>query len=347
MSSRKFSLKEWNEQHFARVEAYIGDIERIFQKALAEAVRLAVDLRISPDDLFSFDDYPAGRERIEKILRDLAFELMVAITTAQQNQWLYANQKNDAMVAASLPAALTSPVVTGKYMARNLEALQAFQQRVVGGLRLSERVWKTTQQFRKEIELGLDLGIGEGRSAQLISKQLRGYLKEPEMLFRRVRSKRGNLVLSKHAQAYKPGQGVYRSSYKNAMRVARTEINDAYRQADHLRYLQLDFVVGIEVRRSNNPFACDICEPLKGKYPKNFKFIGWHPNCRCVAIPVLASREELSRLNAMLLRDEDPAAFRSENEITKINPGFTKWLEANQERLLRAKSLPQFVTDNV
>ena len=54
------------------------------------------------------------------------------------------------------------------------------------------------------------------------------------------------------AQAYHPGQGVYRSSYQNAMRMARTEINSAYREADSIRWQQLDFIVGYEVKTSKS-----------------------------------------------------------------------------------------------
>lgn len=98
--------------------------------------------------------------------------------------------------------------------------------------------------------------------------------------------------LRKNAQAYHPGQGVYRSSYKNALRLARPETFIASRTADYERWQDIDFVVGIQVVRSNNPYECDVCGSLAGKYPKDFKFVGWHPNCRCRAIPILATDEE-------------------------------------------------------
>ena len=31
----------------------------------------------------------------------------------------------------------------------------------------------------------------------------------------------------------------------------------------------------------------DICDHMKGEYPKDFKFTGWHPNCRCVIHPII------------------------------------------------------------
>ena len=139
-----------------------------------------------------------------------------------------------------------------RYQARNLEALSAFQKRKENGLNLSQRVWKYAEELKDAMELGIDVGLGEGKSAQQLSRDLRQYLNEPDRLYRRVRDKGGNLRLSKAAKMYHPGQGVYRSSAKNAQRLTRTEINMAYRESEYLRWQQLDFIVGIRVMLSNN-----------------------------------------------------------------------------------------------
>ena len=39
------------------------------------------------------------------------------------------------------------------------------------------------------------------------------------------------------------------------MRMARTEINSAYREADSIRWQQLDFIVGYEVKTSNRTYS--------------------------------------------------------------------------------------------
>ena len=130
--------------------------------------------------------------------------------------------------------------------------IQVFESNSQQGLNLSNRVWRYAEQFKEEIEMGLDIGIRSGRSADALSRDLRQYLQQPDKLFRRVRDEHGQLQLSKRAKAYHPGQGVYRSSYKNARRLAATEANIAYRTSDHLRWQQLDFVVGIEIHLSGN-----------------------------------------------------------------------------------------------
>lgn len=241
------------------------------------------------------------------------------------------------------------------------------------GLNLSDRVWQYTDQFKDEIEMALDLGIKEGKSATSMSMDVRQYLQNPNMLFRRVRDKRGLLQLSKRAKAFHPGQGVYRSSYKNARRLTATENNIAYRTADYLRYQQMDFVVGIQICLSNNhtvllqpgettadptqqradgsPKAnavkhlVDICDDLQGRYPKDFKFTGWHPHCRCHVITILKSKDEIKR-DIKRLANGETVDNTSVNEVTELPKNFTEWVQNNEERLKGRATLPYFIKDN-
>lgn len=242
-----------------------------------------------------------------------------------------------------------------RYYSTNLAARDAFIARKQNGLGLSERVWQYTNGFKTEMEMGLDLGIRNGLSADQISRDLRQYLQHPDMLFRRVRDEHGILHLSKRAAAFHPGRGVYRSSYLNARRLAVTETNAAYRTADHERWQNLDFVVGIEIHLSGN-HTCkgrdgkqhaftDICDELAGKYPKDFKFTGWHPHCRCYATTILKTEEEMAADDEKILRGE-PVSGESVNEVKDVPEGFKEWMERNQERIEDADSLPYFLVDN-
>lgn len=120
----------------------------------------------------------------------------------------------------------------------------------------------------------------------------------------------------------------------------------AYRKADYTRWQQLDFVVGIEVRLSptNHPLP-DICDDLKGKYPKDFKFTGWHPHCRCHAVTILKTPEEMAKDNKRIMQGEEPAEG-SENAVSALPGNFTDWVEHNKERIVRASSMPYFIKDN-
>ena len=235
---------------------------------------------------------------------------------------------------------------------RNLDALSSFQGRKVEGMNLSQRVWKYIDQYKAQLESALDVGLGDGRSADQLSRDVRQNLREPNRLFRRVRDKRGNLVLSKAAKAFHPGQGVYRSSYKNAMRLTRSEINMAYRESDFLRWQSLDFVVGFEIRRSNHEplFKCDICEKLVGRYPKTFKFKGWHPQCMCYAVPILMDEDtfdnnELGDLKAAL-RGTTYQHKQAANVVPDVPQGFKDWVKDHIEAQKKWASTPYFIKDN-
>jgi hypothetical protein len=350
-----FNPQKYDVQSANSTEHFIESIDKAFSIAVSDFSNAADKANISPDKPFDFKDYPTLKTKAKSIVATLADRITNTINTGTSFQWEFASKKNDFFLESILKTSELPKSVLEKYQDRNLEALKSFQARKTNGLNLSDRVWNYTNQFQKQMELGIDIAVGDGRSAQALSKDLRQYLIDPDKLFRRVRDKHGNLKLSKNAELFNPGVGKYRSSYKNAMRLARTEINMAYRESDQLRWNQLDFVVGFEVRLSNNhtlngvPFV-DICDDLKGKYPKEFKFKGWHPQCRCHAIPILQdpdefNTDELNELKAAI-NGTEYNQLQSRNAITDVPQGFKEWINTNAERSKGWKSQPYFIKDN-
>lgn len=350
------AVERYEKKKNAQLTKAQREIDAIFKVAAQEAAAIAGTIRKpNPDKPFSFQDYPQTRARIAKLEEWMAEEIAQSISNNVDKEWEIAEQSGQELTSdflrstyedvSNAPAALRA-----RYFRNNTEAHDAFLARTINGMGLSERVWRLTAQCRQEMEMAIDIGLGEGQSAQEMSRSIRKYLKEPDKLFRRVRDKHGNLVLSKAALAYHPGQGVYRSSYKNALRLTVTEGNMAYRTADHLKWQQLDFVVGIKIGLSNNhtlngvPFH-DICDELAGRYPKDFKFTGWHPFCRCIATTILMTPEEFKANEEAFLDGKEPAV-RSKNEVDDVPPQFKKWRKENANKIKSAKSLPYFVRDN-
>lgn len=340
------SEKTYQYEHLLRANQYSGRLTRIYDSYVEELTKLVAGLKIDPDKPFSFSDYPQTKERLNKTLSKIADEVKINIDLATREEWEESNLKNDELVDYLFAKTGISREQIEQFYNRNLEALEAFQGRKEGGLGLSDRVWKITEQYKGEVELGIDVALGEGRSAAQLSRDVRQYLKDPDNLFRRVRNKRGQLVLSKRAAAFHPGQGVYRSSYKNAMRLARTEVNMAYREADAARWNELPFVVGFEIKLSHKHPEPDICNDLAGKYPKTFKFVGWHPHCFCYCTSILASDEEINKLQQTILNGGDISRFRSKNEVTDVPGGFKEWVINNADRATGWKSTPYFIRDN-
>lgn len=353
-------LRGFDAQHYARTTRYARQVERLYNTACSEIAAAAGRITIPEDGVFSFDDFPATRRQAQGILNRLAKRVEAVIETGTRTEWQAACDKSDTFLSSILRTSRLSPEEAAQYQARNLEALQAFQQRKAGGLGLSQRVWKYTEEFKTALELGIDVAVGEGRSAGQLSRDLRQYLQNPDKLFRRVRDKGGNLRLSKAASMYHPGQGVYRSSAKNAERLARTEVNMAYREAEYLRWQQLDFVVGFRVMLSNNHTTTDskgkkvpltdICDELAGDYPKTFKFLGWHPQCRCVVVPIMSDYDEYNndranRLKA-IVRGQTYKSLPSRRTVRDVPAAFRSHIETIADRAKGWKSMPYYIRDN-
>lgn len=339
-------------RHYRETEAYAQAVQSLYDKATLAITRAAARGKIDPDTPFSFDMYPSVQKEMQRITEQLAERVTVVIETGSKKQWLFACDKNDAFISSIMDTSKVSKARLKKMQDRNLDALAAFQGRKVDGMNLSQRVWKYVGQYKDQLENALDVGLGEGRSADELSRDVRQNLNDPNRLFRRVRDKRGNLVLSKRAAAFHPGRGVYRSSYKNAMRLTRSEINMAYRESDWQRWQSLDFVVGFEIHRSNHePLCkCDTCAKLVGRYPKTFKFKGWHPQCMCYATPVLMDEEtfdenELGDLKAAL-RGTTYKHQQAKNAVSDVPDGFKAWVKDHVEAQKGWASTPYFIKDN-
>jgi hypothetical protein len=167
------------------------------------------------------------------------------------------------------------------------------------------------------------LAILDGRSAIETATDLKKYLKNPDALFRRVRDARGKLQLSQAARQYRPGIGVYRSAYANAHRLARNEINNAYRRADWEQMQDLDFVTGYRIQLSNNHPVKDICDTLQGKYPKSFQWTGWHVACRCHMTKEIISMDQFAKM--------ERGEFTPE-QTTKFPLMMGDWIAENRHR---------------
>ena len=349
---QRFSIQGWDMRHYRETEAYAQAVQSLYDKATLAITRAAARGKIDPDTPFSFDMYPSVQKEMQRITEQLAERVTVVIESGSKKQWLFACDKNDAFISSIMDTSKVSKARLKKMQDRNLDALAAFQGRKVDGMNLSQRVWKYVGQFKDQLENALDVGLGEGRSADELSRDVRQNLRDPNRLFRRVRDKRGNLVLSKRAAAFHPGRGVYRSSYKNAMRLTRSEINMAYRESDWQRWQSLDFVVGFEIHRSNHEPLCKCvtCAKLVGRYPKTFKFKGWHPQCMCYATPVLMDEEtfdenELGDLKAAL-RGTTYKHQQAKNAVSDVPDGFKAWVKDHVEAQKGWASTPYFIKDN-
>lgn len=374
MAKKKYiDYKKQQHELFKRTEGYAAEVRAIYLEAMGEIINLVKGTELEDGKPFSFAEYGYSEE-VTPILRNMYSRTYQVIRGGVQKEWLQSNEHNDDLVKSVFGEHSIEDHHFARYFLRNKEAMDAFFARKTGeeGLNLSQKVWKYNGMFKEELENTLDLAIGEGTPANRLATKIKGYLQEPDKFYRRFRVKIGEdengnpiygriwkrRIWDKESESYKwvnddpkkyhPGQGVYRSSYRNAQRLARTETNIAYRDADFTRWQQLDFVVGVEIKLSNNHPVLDICDDLKGVYPKGFKWVGWHPNCRCYMVPVLAKEEELDQMLDKILNGEDPGSVVTDSP-KDLPEQFQTWVKDNEERYAKAEekgTLPYFIKDN-
>lgn len=198
---------------------------------------------------FTLDKYIGSRE-VAKIFEQFHNAAMAAFSKSFNEVFALSNAKNEKLYKYYGVKSDITPE-------RNSKAIEAFTNSKRSGVTLSERIWNITDETKKVIENKISENLLNGKPAREWSKDLRTEL------------------LDKSAPKY------------NLDRVAITETNMAYREADFTRWQGLDFVIGVEIMLSKNPNHCPLCARLVGKYPNDFKFIGWHPRCRCRTIPIL------------------------------------------------------------
>lgn len=184
----------------------------------------------------------------------------------------------------------------------NADAMNALLRFKPQGLMFSQRVWNITFSAQRAITNEIQLAVLQGTSPANLSRTIRGFLQQPESLFRRV-GKDGQLVLSRAANAFRPGQGVYRSAFKNAIRLARTEMARAYHEGT-IRYgLARQDIKGF-IWRTASGEPCPICSDLDGVYfPKDDVPAIPHPNCFCYLEIVYTSEQTPDRTAGDLKQD--------------------------------------------
>ena len=356
-------------QRIIRTERYANKVKQLFFDTVNEITALSKSLPVLEEGvMFSFEGENRKKQlQVERALRKLHSFATVAIEQGIDLEWEEANKTCDELLSTQFgKASLQSPFFKA-WTLRNHDVRDAFAKRTDNGMNLSQRIWKYVDQFRDEMEIAMTVAITEGESASEMSRKVRQYLQDPDLMFRRFRYKTGedadgNPIYGKKwkkkvrddkgnvrwidydKDSYEVGKGMYKSAYKNAMRVARTETNMAYRKADNVRWQQMDFVTGQRISLSKKHPCEDICDDLAGEYPKSFVFTGWHPQCFCYVTPILGDEDEMAKITDAFLEGKDyEPQFEQLEEYPK---GFEKWVKEQSDRIEKGGKLPYFIRDN-
>lgn len=312
--SEKLTAKKRKEDLNRLFAAYNRRLGMLYSSYIKKLASLDYgDDTLENDALFNFDNFPTLRKRLDDIFNDYYTNNMlcyengitdgVSLAYSHDNADLsgFSVMSDKALSAARKTAAET-------FIASRLHSDK--------GLNLAQRIWNYCQQTKSEFEVAMSNviadGLNKGTSAEDIGRRIRQYLKEPDMMYRRYHTvqrlangqkkdvvtwRRKRIIDGRVRFVEEPlekvGQGVYRSSRMNALRVARTEINAAYHTTRNKRWANEPFVIGqhIHVSPQHDPEKCaDICDDLEGYYPKGFVWNGWHPQCYAEGTQVLTTK---------------------------------------------------------
>ncbi|MCM1075963.1 MAG: ADP-ribosyltransferase [Bacteroides sp.] len=377
-SLKKTDMKALTLARIKRTEAYAERVRTLFAATVNQILALNKSVpHLDDGEMFSFDAESIKKQKeVERLLRQLHATATMAIERGIRLEWAQANTECDTLVKSHFgKSVLESPEFTA-WTERNNAAMTAFINRSERGLNLSQRVWKSVRQLRDEMEVAITVSVGEGESAASMSRKVRLYLNDPDLMFRRFRYKdpesgewkrkwkkrvkdpdTGKVTwIDYDKSSYKDqwtGAGYYKSSAQNAMRVARTETNIAYRRADNERWADMDFVIGQRVQLSRNHPKRDICDTLAGDYPKDFVFDGWHPQCFCFVTPILVEDDVMAEMNDAFFKGEDWERVLHDKcrkrQIKDYPDEFKTWVRDNEDNIIASRSRgsdPYFIRNN-
>lgn len=355
--SKKLTSKQQKEQLNNLFAVYNKRLGRLYSDYVKKLTSLGYGEDVLEDDaLFNFDNFPQLKARLNDIFNDYYQNSLLCYKSGITDGVALA-YNHDEMVIGGY-SVLTDKAIR---VARDTAAATFISNRLKtkNGLNLAQIVWNYCQQTKSEFEMAMSNtiadGIKKGSSAEEVGKSIRKYLNDPDMMYRRYHTikvqkngkkkdvvtwRRRRIIDGKVRFVEEPlekvGMGVYRSARKNALRVARTEINAAYHKARNERWQNEPFVIGQYIHVSPQHNIDDICNDLEGRYPKDYVWISWHPQCICTSDPITIQGEEKKEFYKRLMAGEDMSNYVSPFAVLTMPEKYNQYIKDNSEAIVKA-----------
>lgn len=355
--SKKLTSKQQKEQLNNLFAVYNKRLGRLYSDYVNKLTSLGYGEDVLEDDaLFNFDNFPQLKARLNDIFNDYYQNSLLCYKSGITDGVALA-YNHDEMVIGGY-SVLTDKAIR---VARDTAAATFISNRLKtkNGLNLSQIIWNYCQQTKSEFEMAMSNtiadGIKKGSSAEEVGKSIRKYLNDPDMMYRRYHTikvqkngKKKDVVTWRRRRIIdgkvrfieepleKVGMGVYRSARKNALRVARTEINSAYHKARNERWQNEPFVIGQYIHVSPQHNIDDICNDLEGRYPKDYVWISWHPQCICTSDPITIQGEEKKEFYKRLMAGEDMSNYVSPFAVLTMPEKYNQYIKDNSEAIVKA-----------
>lgn len=355
--SKKLTSKQQKEQLNNLFAVYNKRLGRLYSDYVKKLTSLGYGEDVLEDDaLFNFDNFPQLKARLNDIFNDYYQNSLLCYKSGITDGVALA-YNHDEMVIGGY-SVLTDKAIR---VARDNAAATFISNRLKtkNGLNLAQTIWNYCQQTKSEFEMAMSNtiadGIKKGSSAEEVGKSIRKYLNDPDMMYRRYHTvkvqkngkkkdvvtwRRRRIIDGKVRFVEEPlekvGMGIYRSARKNALRVARTEINSAYHKARNERWQNEPFVIGQYIHVSPQHNIDDICNDLEGRYPKDYVWISWHPQCICTSDPITIQGEEKKEFYKRLMAGEDMSNYVSPFAVLTMPEKYNQYIKDNSEAIVKA-----------
>lgn len=354
---KKLTSKQQKEQLNNLFAVYNKRLGRLYSDYVKKLTSLGYGEDVLEDDaLFNFDNFPQLKARLNDIFNDYYQNSLLCYKSGITDGVALA-YNHDEMVIGGY-SVLTDKAIR---VARDTAAATFISNRLKtkNGLNLAQIIWNYCQQTKSEFEMAMSNtiadGIKKGSSAEEVGKSIRKYLNDTDMMYRRYHTikvqkngkkkdvvtwRRRRIIDGKVRFVEEPlekvGMGVYRSARKNALRVARTEINAAYHKARNERWQNEPFVIGQYIHVSPQHNIDDICNDLEGRYPKDYVWISWHPQCICTSDPITIQGDEKKEFYKRLMAGEDMSNYVSPFAVLTMPEKYNQYIKDNSEAIVKA-----------
>lgn len=261
--------------------ATAGEIKKIYRRV---AKQIADEISKTTPGTLRYSHLEQMHKILNEAARQINDDLLRAI-----NKGIYIAVKASTDAAQQTFIGLTKgvwnePEVKWMFATINERAVMALLARTgPDGLKLSDRVWRTSQRARNALKVIVEDGVTRGLDARKMARQVQKYL-QPGVWTALKEETRRRL-------------GVPKDVSMEAMRLAVTEMHHAFHEGTRMAWNSVPGVQGYYWRLSNWHPITDICDDYAsyngdGFWPKELVPMKPHPWCRCYLVPAV---EEASR----------------------------------------------------
>lgn len=232
--------------------------------------------------MLQFDD------ELAKELNGLLVKTIEKGTQAGSLQYLLITR--EALKIADVPI---KPFLVSQQRA-NQRAVEAAINKQINGLNLSDRIWTTSKKVNNSLSQIAIEGIRAGKHPVEVAKQMQRY----------VSAGKKTMVAEYPNMMDRIGDMLPENLSYEALRLARTEMADAYGQAEKKTAEEAPFSQGIRWSLSNAGVACEVCKANAervtdlgvGVYKvEDLPEYPAHPNCLCDLQQVVEDVVEYAR----------------------------------------------------